>query len=142
VDKPSRIERSEAVTRRLFEAYEAKDYDALMEIYSKDAVIELPFNSSGKTEDNDIRRIKGEAELKAFLVPGLARYRSIRYDIEDMSITNSASRVFVEARGDFITADGKPYRNRYVFRLDLRGESVIRQKEYFNVATVKSVFAT
>ena len=129
-----------AITRRLFDAYEAMDFNALMEIYSDDAVIELPFHPQGKTEDSDIRRVKGTAELTDFLIPGLAKMESVRYDIEDISVTDDGSRVFVEARGDFVTDEGKSYRNRYIFRLDLRGENVVRQKEYFNVATSNAVF--
>jgi len=140
VKKHLNCEKPEAIARRLFDAYASKDLNGLMEIYSHDAVIELPFNSSGKTEEADIRRVSGQAELEAFLVPGLARYRSIRYDIETISVTGDGSRVFVESRGDFVTTAGKSYRNRYVFRLDLRSENVVRQKEYFNVATVKAVF--
>ena len=129
-----------AITRRLFDAYEAMDFNALMEIYSDDAVIELPFHPQGKTEDSDIRRVKGTAELTDFLIPGLAKMESVRYDIEDISVTDDGARVFVEARGDFVTDEGKSYRNRYIFRLDLRGENVVRQKEYFNVATSNAVF--
>jgi ketosteroid isomerase-like protein len=134
------IEKAENITRRLFAAYEAMDYDALMRIYSRDATIALPFHPLGRTEDSDIRRVTGEKELADFLIPGLAKMKSVRYDIEDISTTQDGSRVFVEARGDFVTDDGKSYRNRYIFRLDIEGDHVVLQKEYFNVATSNAVF--
>jgi ketosteroid isomerase-like protein len=84
--------------------------------------------------------VTGEKELADFLIPGLAKMKSVRYDIEDISTTQDGSRVFVEARGDFVTDDGKSYRNRYIFRLDIEGDHVVLQKEYFNVATSNAVF--
>jgi len=133
-------ERAIAVARRLFAAYEARDFAALMQVFARDALIELPFHPLGLTEDRDIRRIRGEQELEQFLVPGLARMKSVKYCIEDISVTNDGARVFVEARGDFLTDEDKPYRNRYVFRLDVVGDRIVRKKEYFNVATATAAF--
>jgi len=131
---------AESIARSLIAAYERKDYPGLMAIYSRDAVIEIPFNPLGGTADSDIRRIRGEKELERFLVPGLAKMRTVRYDIEDISTAADGSRVFLEARGDFVTDEGKPYRNRYIFRLDIQDGRVVLQKEYFNVATAIAVF--
>jgi ketosteroid isomerase-like protein len=134
------VDKAETIARSLIDAYERKDYPGLMRIYAKDAVIEIPFNPLGGTADSDIRRIRGEKELELFLVPGLAKMRSVRYDIEDISTAQDGARVFIEARGDFVTDEGKPYRNRYIFRLDIKDGRVVLQKEYFNVATATAVF--
>lgn len=46
-----------------------------------------------------------------------------------------------EAKGDFVTADGRPYRNVYVFRLDWHHGRVTAGVEYANPATICATFA-
>jgi ketosteroid isomerase-like protein len=60
----------------------------------------------------------------------------------DRRITASASRAttFVQARGDFVTADGRPYQNVYVFRFDWRNGKIMSWEEYANPMTIIRTF--
>ena len=87
------IEKAENITRRLFAAYEAMDYDALMRIYSRDATIALPFHPLGHTEDSDIRRVTGEKELADFLIPGLAMMAMLQNSFANSSSSLIQSKI-------------------------------------------------
>lgn len=47
------------------------------------------------------------------------------------SVTAEGDRVVVEAEGDAVTHDGKPYRNQYCFACKVRNGKVIEVNEYF-----------
>ncbi len=60
----------------------------------------------------------------------------------DRRITASADEptTFVQTNGDFITADGRPYRNVYVFRFDWRDGKIESWEEYANPITIIRTF--
>jgi ketosteroid isomerase-like protein len=47
------------------------------------------------------------------------------------SVTGEGDRVVVEATGDALTHDGKPYRNDYCFVCTVKDGRVVRVNEYF-----------
>src|SRR5207247_8999356 len=57
-------------------------------------------------------------------------------------ITASADNTatFVQAKGDFVTADGRPYQNVHVFRFDWRDGKIISWEEYANPITIIRAF--
>jgi ketosteroid isomerase-like protein len=50
----------------------------------------------------------------------------------ELSITGDGSRVFIEQRGNMVLPDGRPYRNKYVFRFSIRDGRISHVREYFN----------
>jgi ketosteroid isomerase-like protein len=60
----------------------------------------------------------------------------------DRRITAAADRAttFVQARGDFVTADGRPYQNVYVFRFDWSDGKIVSWEEYANPITIIRAF--
>jgi ketosteroid isomerase-like protein len=60
----------------------------------------------------------------------------------DRRITPSADEAttFVQTRGDFVTADGRPYQNVYVFRFDWRDGKIVSWEEYANPMTIIATF--
>jgi len=44
----------------------------------------------------------------------------------------TASRVFIEQWGNMVLPDGRPYRNKYVFRFSIRQGRISHVREYFN----------
>jgi ketosteroid isomerase-like protein len=60
----------------------------------------------------------------------------------DRRITASADEptTIVQTNGDFITADGRPYRNVYVFRFDWRDGKIASWEEYANPITIIRTF--
>jgi len=53
----------------------------------------------------------------------------LRYKI--CSVTAEKDRVVVQAEGDAVTHDGKPYRNDYCFVCTVKNGKVVRVDEYF-----------
>jgi ketosteroid isomerase-like protein len=46
----------------------------------------------------------------------------------------------VQSNGDFVTADGRPHRNVYVFRFDWRDGKIASWEEYANPITIIRTF--
>jgi ketosteroid isomerase-like protein len=66
----------------------------------------------------------------------------IRFADQRVSVVADGRTSFVQANGDFTTADGRPYNNVYVFRLDWRDGRVVSGEEYFNPVTFSNTFDT
>jgi ketosteroid isomerase-like protein len=50
-----------------------------------------------------------------------------------VAVTDRGTVSFVEADGDFTTADGRPYRNVYVMRFEWTPDGrILRADEYYN----------
>jgi ketosteroid isomerase-like protein len=118
---------------RFFKAVAAKDATALAQSITGDAVYEIPFSESGSTEPGGFRRYVGSAEVVDFWMATTANGpKSLGADEVDLSITGDGSRVFIEQRGNMVLSDGRPYRNKYVFRFSIRDGRVSHVREYFN----------
>ncbi len=116
-------------------ALTAKDRPALAAMVAADAMFEYPFDRSGKTEAGSWRVFRGrEAVLSGYVDPALARLERIGWTERDVTVAANGKRVFVEALGDMVL-NGKPYRNRYVLRFDLKGGEIAGMKEYLNPVT-------
>jgi ketosteroid isomerase-like protein len=115
-----------------FKALGSRDRDALAAIVTEDVVHEIPFSESGSTAPGRFRQFSGRDNIVEFwmtMVPGIKVGKA--EDI-DLSVNGDGSRIFIEQRGDMTMPDGKRYRNRYVFRFDVRDGKVCHSKEYFN----------
>ena len=118
---------------RFFKAVAAKDAAALAQSITDDAVYEIPFSESGSTEPGGFRRYTGSAEVVDFWMATTANGpKSLGADEVDLSITGDGSRVFIEQRGNMVLPDGRPYRNKYVFRFSIRDGRISHVREYFN----------
>lgn len=118
---------------RFFKAVAAKDATALAQSITDDAVYEIPFSETGSTEPGGFRRYVGSVEVVDFWMATTANGpKSLGADEVDLSITGDGSRVFIEQRGNMVLSDGRPYRNKYVFRFLIRDGRVSHVREYFN----------
>jgi ketosteroid isomerase-like protein len=118
---------------RFFKAVAARDAAALAESMTEDVTYEIPFSESGSTEPGGFRRYVGAAEVIEFWMATTANGpKSLGAEDVELSITGDGSRVFIEQRGNMVLADGRPYRNRYVFRFSLREGRICHAREYFN----------
>jgi ketosteroid isomerase-like protein len=118
---------------RFFKAVGARDAVALAQSITEDAVYEIPFSESGSTEPGGFRRYAGVTEVVDFWMATTANGpKSLGAEDVELSITADGSRVFIEQRGNMILPDGRPYRNKYVFRFSIRDGRVSHVREYFN----------
>jgi ketosteroid isomerase-like protein len=66
--------------------------------------------------------------------------RSARFTDRRVTVSADEATSFVQARGDFVTADGRPYRNTYVFRFDWHDGKVVSWEEYANPIAIIATF--
>ena len=131
----SAVSSAERVVQRFFLTALAKDKPGTMALYTADSVVEIPFNESGRTEEGAFRRYSGLAELTAFTEASHAAEGEMgAWDIE-LHRVEGGRTVFVESRGNIVMTSGREYRNRYVLRFDIEGDTILRLREYYNPVT-------
>lgn len=125
---------SDIVTAYL-DAMSRQDRAAVAAVIADDAVFEYPFDKSGRTEAGAWRVFVGrEAVLTGYVDNAFRRMAKIGFVDREITRSSDGRRVFVETLGD-MDLGGKPYRNRYVLRFDLKGGRITRMKEYMNPVT-------
>lgn len=116
-----------AIIERCFAALAALDADALVENYTENYVLELPY-----FKPNEPLVVEGRAAVHGYLVTILARQRMV------LSLTNvhaipDEDLLIAEydCNGEFLD-DGSPYPNQYVGYWYFEGDRVRRLREYYN----------
>lgn len=124
-------------TSRFLDILEAADQAGMTEILDDQVVWSTPM-SSGGAGDGEPARGREAFASRLGSISGLMR--SARFT--DRRITASADNTttFVQAKGDFVTADGRPYQNVYVFRFDWRDGKIVSWEEYANPITIIRTF--
>ncbi|WP_435111784.1 nuclear transport factor 2 family protein [Nocardiopsis synnemataformans] len=125
-------------TRTLLSALEAGDLAALTALVHPEAVLVQPFSFSGAQEPE--ARLEGAEEVLGYLRQVTENFAHVRFREVDVSVTDDGTTAFVQADGDFTTADGRPYRNVYVLRVDWREGLVAHIDEYANPVTFCTTF--
>lgn len=122
---------STLLVRRFIEALEARSADLVAPMLHEDVLLVQPMTFSGRAEPEFV--MDGRAAVLGYLQTVLTNFSQIRF-VEPLYTTSAdGSRVFVETRGDFRTAQGDlPYTNVYVFRFDVEDGQIIFINEYAN----------
>jgi ketosteroid isomerase-like protein len=125
--------RGKDAVRAFLKAIAVSDMKSLAVAVTDDVIYEMPFSETGSTDPGGFRRYAGAAEVVEFWrgMSGSGIKSASSEDVE-LSISGDGSRVFIEQRGNMTMPDGKPYRNRYVFRFDIRDGRVSHVREYLN----------
>jgi len=124
-------------TNRFMNLLEAGDRAGMAEMLDDQVVWSAPM-SSGRAGDGEPARGR---EAFGSRLSSISRLLSSAKFI-DRRITTSAegTTTFVQANGDFVTDDGRPYRNVYVFRFDWRDGKIVSWEEYANPITIIRTF--
>jgi ketosteroid isomerase-like protein len=125
-------------TNRFLDLLEAGDREGVGGMLSAHVTWTTPLTATGDLDDAE--RVEGREAFQARLGSIGAMVRSARF--VDRRVTTSAdgTTTFVQTRGDFHSADGRPYRNVYVFRFDWRGGKLVAWEEYANPVTILRTF--
>lgn len=118
--------RNIAVFQRWFDAANAQDYDALIEVYHPDIVKELPW-----TIDPFPKAVHGHENVMAFS-------RSVReflrtpnfYDIEIRAFLDDPYELYAEYKSDMDLVSGREYKNDYIARVRVQDGRLISYKEW------------
>jgi ketosteroid isomerase-like protein len=122
---------------RFLDLLEAGDQAGIAEMLDDQVVWSAPMSFSGAGDGEPAR---GRKAFGSRLGSIMGLMRSARFI--DRRITASADEIttFVQAKGDFVTTDGRPYQNVYVFRFDWRDGKIVSWEEYANPVTIIRAF--
>jgi ketosteroid isomerase-like protein len=123
-------------TEVLIAALEREELDVILARLAEDVDIVHPLAPDGNNDPSHIDRFAGRQAARTLLWRTFLAYRRIAF-VDDVITPSSDGRViFFEARGDFLTLDGRPYRNVYLIKLvfDDAG-AVTRIEEWTNPVT-------
>jgi len=124
-------------TNHFLNLLEAGDRVGMAEMLDEQVVWRTPM-SSGGTEDGEPARGLTAFGSRLGSISGLMR--SARFIDRRITASADEATTFVQTNGDFVTADGHPYRNVYVFRFDWRDGKITSWEEYANPITIIQTF--
>ncbi|APX13392.1 nuclear transport factor 2 family protein [Tateyamaria omphalii] len=127
-------------TTAFFQALEQGDLDAVAALMADDVVNTLPYAASGATTPDAFRIYSGKAEVIAYFEGASQFIPTVSFIDAKVTVSGDGETVFVENRGDMILADGRPYSNLYVWRLDFEDGQIVEMTEYFNPVTAAIAF--
>lgn len=134
---PIDVDRTPA-TNRFLDLLEAGDRRGIGEMLDPDVVWSAPMSATG--DANDVEAAQG-IEAFASRLASIGRLnREARFTERRVTPSSDGATTFVQTRGDFLTADGRPYRNVYVFRFDWKGDRILSWEEYANPITILRTF--
>ncbi len=124
-------------TSRFLDLLEAGDRAGVAGMLDDQIVWSAPM-SFGSAGDGEPARGLRAVGSRLASISGLMR--SARFIDRRITASADAATTFVQARGDFVTADGRPYQNVYVFRFDWRDGKIVSWEEYANPMTIIRTF--
>jgi len=134
--EPDAVVANTRTTEALIAALERENLDAILARLAEEVDVVLPLAPDGNNDPTHVDHFAGRQAVRALLWRTFFAYRQIDF-VDDVITPSSDGRViFVEARGDFLTLDGRPYRNVYLIKLvfDDAG-AVTRIEEWTNPVT-------
>jgi ketosteroid isomerase-like protein len=104
-------------TEALIAALEREDLDAILAGMADGVELVLPLAPDGNNDPTHIDRFEGRQAVRSLLWRTFLAYRRITFVDSDITPSSDGRVIFVEARGDFLTLDGRSYRNVYLIKL-------------------------
>jgi ketosteroid isomerase-like protein len=121
-------------------ALQRKDVEALRALVTDDFVLEVPLDAGGTNDPGNALAWRGVEDYLTNYCAIFPRIAALRFRDVAIRPTTDAETVYAEAYGDMLLSDGKPYRNRYVFRFDLRDGRIAGLMEFCNPVTSAIAF--
>lgn len=128
------IQTNVGLAKRFLEAMAALDYEAMKPLITADFIID----SKGSSAFSGPR---SAAELPALIQGMRGCLQGGKAKLDVLSLTANQSRVACEAKGDATTVEGKPYRNQYLFLLEVKDGKVAKCSEYMDTRLMEEVIA-
>lgn len=129
-------ERSAASVARVdafFAALAAEDKDAALAQLTTNATLHAPYNPNGDATDTGIRSFPAAL----YVAGAMATYDNLIFEDRKYSVADNSATVWIEAEGRLrVAKTGKPYENRYVFKMELADGKIASITEYTNVVTL------
>lgn len=134
--QPDAVTDNVRTARALIAALEHEDPGAIQARLAREVELVLPLAPDGNNDAAHVDRFEGRQAVSTLLWRTFAAYRRIAFTDGVMTPSIDGRVIFVEARGDFVTLDGRSYRNVYLIKLvfDDAG-AVTRIEEWTNPVT-------
>jgi ketosteroid isomerase-like protein len=124
-------------TNRFLDAMEAADVGVLAAMLHEDVTWSGPMSADG---GQDVEVVHGLDAFGARLMEIGGLMQSAKFADRRITVSTDGTTSFVQSNGDFVTADGRPYRNVYVFRFDWVEDKIVAWEEYANPVIVVRTF--
>ena len=137
---PAQANSARDVVERFFTVLEARDVPALADMLTEDVTNTLPYVATGDTAAAAMRRFEGRAAVLGYFSGAASRIAEVAFRDTEIALGDDGRTVFVENHGDMVLPDGRPYRNRYVWRFEVENGRIASIREYFNPVTAAAAF--
>ncbi len=125
-----------ATAKQFLSALESKDAKAIDTLLTDDIRVEQPFALPGA-----VAQMNGRAQVGAYFNEIFGRFSQIRFQDIRAVPSRNANSVYLEMRGDFLTAEGKqPYRNNYIVRFGFDQGRIRLVREQYNPLLIALTF--
>ncbi len=131
-------QRAEAQTRALLDAFQRKDLDSISARIDRNATLTIPLSFSGAPQPAG--HFANKEEILGYVGGVVTNFQQIRFTDVRISVADNGRTTFAQANGDFRTADGRAYRNLYIYRFDWKGSRFVHADEYANPITLCKTF--
>jgi ketosteroid isomerase-like protein len=125
-------------TERFLRAFERRDLATVAALLHPRVILTHPITFSGAQQPQT--RFTGKPQVLGYLRTVFQTMRRIEFTDERISVAARGRTSFVQANGNFITADARPYRNVYLFRFDWHNGRIAGGEEYYNPVTFSQTF--
>lgn len=126
IGAPSNVAPQAEVALGFHRALETKDFDALAELFTPDAVNELPFHSPVSPP-----AFNGRESIVADYRAMIAKRKDLQFTIHGVLVDESDARVVVEFSGrSIISETGAVYEHDYIGVFTVEGSQVSRLRLY------------
>ncbi len=124
------------LVRTYLEALLRQDVEALCALVTDHFVLACPFGLNGGNAPEDALAWRGIDDYRDHYCADFRKTITVQRltDIVIRRVVDS-DMIYAEAFGDMIWANGRPYKNRYVFRFDFRNGKICELLEFCNPIT-------
>ncbi|WP_024806568.1 nuclear transport factor 2 family protein [Nocardia sp. BMG51109] len=125
-------------SHRFLDALRHKDLPAIEGMLTESATLTVPLSFDGGQAPAG--RFVGRDQVLGYVGGVFTAMATIEFTDVRISVTDGGRTSFVQANGDFTTADARPYRNVYLFRTEWDGDHLLAIEEYGNPVTYCRTF--
>ncbi|MDJ0634170.1 MAG: nuclear transport factor 2 family protein [Xenococcaceae cyanobacterium MO_188.B29] len=127
---------SARIAQQLLQNLEAKNADAIAQLWTQEAIYELPYALPGNPS-----QLQGKEAAQQNIIRIIAMFERIEFEQVRFYPTQDPNIVLVETQGNFVVAgSGKAYRNKYIAVIQTQNDRIVLLREYFNPLIIAETF--
>lgn len=127
---------SARIAQQLLQNLEAKNADAIAQLWTQEAIYELPYALPGNPS-----QLQGKEAAQQNIIRIIAMFERIEFEQVRFYPTQDPNIVLVETQGNFVVAgSGKAYRNKYIAVIQTQNDQIVLLREYFNPLIIAETF--